>query len=121
MIIHIIDIYGVPALEPKCHPPIARDRDRKMALHIALEPVQSKAGQVHSLRPAASVHCRQDSCQLCDMARRDLRRASVFIKRFQAAMAERFNHSTSVQCRSTNVNSLLRAQAKWSCASFRVS
>ena len=121
MIIHIIDIYGVPALEPKCHPPIARNRDRKMALHVALEPVQPKAGQVYSFRPATSVQYRQDTRQLCDMARRDLRRASVFIKRFQAAMAERFDHFSSVRCRSTDVNSLLLAQAKWPCASFRVS
>ena len=111
MIIQIIDIYRVPALEPKYHPPIARDRDRIMTFQTAFEPVQSKAGQVHSLRPSASVQCGQDTRQLCDVARRDFRRASAFIKRFQAAMTERFNHLASVQCRSTNVKSLLRGQA----------
>ena len=121
MIIHIIDIYRVPALEPKCHPPVARDRDRKMALHVALEPVQPKAGQVHSFRPATSVQCRQDTRKLCDVARRDLRRASVFIKRFQAAMVERFDHFSSVLCQSTIVNNPLPAQARWPCASLRVS
>jgi len=44
MIIQIVDIYRVPALEPKCHPPIARNRNRMMALQTAFERVQSKAG-----------------------------------------------------------------------------
>ena len=79
MIIQIIDIYRVPVLEPKCHPPIARNRNRMMALQTAFERVQSKAGQVHSFGPATSVQCGQDTLKFCDVARRDLRRASAFI------------------------------------------
>ena len=79
MIIQIVDIYRVPALEPKRYPPIARNRNRMMALQTAFERVQSKAGQVHSFGPATSVQCGQDTRKLCDVARRDLRRASALI------------------------------------------
>ena len=84
MIIQIIDIYRVPALEPKYYPPIARNRDRIMTFQTAFELVQSKAGQVHSLKPAGSVQCGQDTRQFCDVAQRDFRRASAFIKRYSS-------------------------------------
>ena len=107
MIIQIIDIYGAPVLEPKCHPPIARNRDRVMALSTAFERVQSKAGYVHSLRPTTSVQCGQDTLELRDVAGRNLRRASAFMECFQATMTERSDHTCSVQCRSTTVNNAL--------------
>ncbi len=90
MIIQIIDIYRVSALEPKRHPPIARHR--KMALPGTFERVQSKAGQVHSFCSATPVQHRQNTRQLGGVFRRDFRRAPAFIKRLQAAMAERFDH-----------------------------
>ena len=104
MIIQIIDLDGVSVLEPKRYPPVARDRDRKMALHAALERVQPKAGQIHSFRPATSVQRGQDSRQLRDVARRNLGRAAALVKRLQAAMTERFDHAPSVRCLSTVVN-----------------
>ena len=61
MIIQIINIYGVPVLEPECHPPITRNRDRITALQTAFESVQSKAGQVHSIGPITSVQRGQDT------------------------------------------------------------
>ncbi len=82
MIIQIIDIYSVTILEPKRHPPITRNRDRILILQATFEPVQLKAGQVHSIRPATPVQGSQDTLKLCDMARRDFRQASAFIKRF---------------------------------------
>jgi hypothetical protein len=88
MIIQIIDLYGVTLLEPKCHSPIARDRDSIMSLQSALERVQSKAGQVHAFRSATPVQRRQDTCQFRDMSRRDMRRAPTLVKRLQAAMPE---------------------------------
>ncbi len=83
MIIQIIDLDGVSVLEPKRHPPVARDRDRKMALQAALERVQSKTGQTHSVRPAIPVQRREDSRQLRDVARRNLGWASAVVKRLK--------------------------------------
>ena len=105
MIIQIGDLDGVTVLEPKRYPPVARDRDREMALQAALERVQSKPGQTHSLRPATPVQRRQDSRQLRDVARRNLGRAAALVKRLQAAMTERFDHVPYVRCLSTVVNS----------------
>ncbi len=106
MIIQIIDIYRVSALEPERHPPIARDRYRKMAFPGAFERVQSKAGQVHSFCSATPVQHGQNTRQLGGVFRRDFRRAPAFIKRLQAAMAERFDHSFIVWCQSTVVNNV---------------
>ncbi len=81
MIIQIIDLDGVSVHEPERYPPVARDRDRKMALQAALECVQSKAGQTHSVRPATPVQHREDSRQLRDVARGNLGWASALVKR----------------------------------------
>jgi len=38
-----LDVIGIPALEPEADPPLVIDRDRVLALTIALQPVQSVA------------------------------------------------------------------------------
>ncbi len=79
MIVQIVGIYGVPILEPKCHPPIARHGDRVMTFHTAFERMQSKAGKVHSFRTVTSVQCGQNTPKFHDMALRDLCRSLTFI------------------------------------------
>ena len=49
MVIKIVDIHGVPVREPKRHPPVARDGYRMMAPLAALEGMQAKAGDIHTL------------------------------------------------------------------------
>ena len=79
MIIQIIDICRVTALEPKCHPPITRDRDSKMTFPAAFERELLKAGQVHSFGPATAVQGGQDTPEFRDVARRDFRCATTLI------------------------------------------
>lgn len=43
MVVADLDVEGIPALEPEADPPPVVDRDRVLALTIALQPVQSVA------------------------------------------------------------------------------
>ena len=55
MVIQIIDVHGVAIFEPKRYPPVARDGHRMVSPHAALEGVQSKAWDIHSLRTSGPV------------------------------------------------------------------
>lgn len=77
----------MPVLKPKSYTPVTRNRNCIITLQFAFEPVQSKAGKVHSFWPATSIQCSQNSVNLLDVARRNFRRSPTFVKGFQATMA----------------------------------
>ena len=96
MVIQIIDIHGLAIFEPKRYPPVARDGDRMVPPHATLEGVQSKTGDIHSLRTSGAVQGRQDAQEFVHMLLSDLRRTALLIELSQAAMPKCPDHLSSV-------------------------
>ena len=73
MVVQVVDIRGVPVLEPERHSPIGGDGYRIVLLQAALERMKPKAGNVHSVGTAALVQGSQNSQKFPDVLLSHLR------------------------------------------------
>ena len=104
VVIKIVDIHGVPVLEPKRHPPVARNGYRMVTPLAALEGMQTKARDIHALRPGASIEGGEDAQEFRGAPLGNSRRSALLIELPQAAMPECLDHWQKVWCLSTIVN-----------------
>ena len=104
MVIQIVDIHGVPVLEPKRYPPVARNGYRMVPPLATLEEMQTKAGDIHAFRTSTSIEGCEDPQEFRDVPLGNSRRPALLIELPQAAMPECPDHQQNVWCLSTIVN-----------------
>jgi hypothetical protein len=93
MVIEKIDVLHIRAFKLENDPPICSNGDAPEPGIIALELMQSKAGQVHILGLRGTLKPCQDACDLFDMLRIQAAPVVIFEQPAQAAMAEAQNRN----------------------------
>ena len=92
MVVQIVDIHGVPVLEAKSHPPVARDRYRVPSPQAASERVQPETGDIHAIRTSASIERGEDTQEFGDVPLGNPRGSATLVEFLQTAMPERPDH-----------------------------
>jgi len=92
VVVEIIDIACVAIGEPKGYPPIRPDGDCPKASHFALERMQPKSGQIHISHGSRSVQTKKNVAEPIRMLAHDAAMIVLFVKAFQALVADRPDH-----------------------------